>query len=103
VPEQAGAAAAEVWRGSFRRAPYLREQLVLLGVLVETFETAVTWDRLDELVARVTEATRAALAEFCGAGTVTCRLTHAYPGGAAPYFTVLAPLGGAASCRSGRR
>ena len=27
----------------------------------------------------------------CGAGTVTCRLTHAYPDGAAPYFTVLAP------------
>jgi alkyldihydroxyacetonephosphate synthase len=91
VPEQARAAAAEVWRHSFRRAPYLREQLVLLGVLVETFETAVTWDRLEELVARVTEATRAALAEVCGAGTVTCRLTHAYPDGAAPYFTVLAP------------
>jgi alkyldihydroxyacetonephosphate synthase len=29
--------------------------------------------------------------EVCGAGTVTCRLTHAYPDGAAPYFTVLAP------------
>jgi alkyldihydroxyacetonephosphate synthase len=91
VPEQAGAAAAGAWRGSFRRAPYLREQLVLLGVLVETFETAVTWDRLDGLVDRVTEATRAALAQVCGAGTVTCRLTHAYPDGAAPYFTVLAP------------
>ena len=26
-----------------------------------------------------------------GAGSVTCRLTHAYPDGAAPYFTVLAP------------
>jgi alkyldihydroxyacetonephosphate synthase len=91
VPEQAGAAAADAWRGSFRRAPYLREQLVLLGVLVETFETAVTWDRLEELVDQVTEATRAALAQVCGAGTVTCRLTHAYPDGAAPYFTVLAP------------
>jgi alkyldihydroxyacetonephosphate synthase len=91
VPEQAGAAAAEVWRGSFRRAPYLREQLVLVGVLVETFETAVTWDHHDELVDQVSEATRAALAEVCGAGTVSCRLTHAYPDGAAPYFTVLAP------------
>ena len=29
--------------------------------------------------------------EACGAGTVTCRLTHLYPDGAAPYFTVLAP------------
>ena len=27
----------------------------------------------------------------CGEGRVTCRLTHAYPDGAAPYFTVLAP------------
>jgi len=91
VSEQAGVAAADAWRGSFRHAPYLREQLVLLGVLVETFETAVTWDRLEELVDQVTEATRAALAQVCGAGTVTCRLTHAYPDGAAPYFTVLAP------------
>jgi alkyldihydroxyacetonephosphate synthase len=26
-----------------------------------------------------------------GVGSVTCRLTHAYEDGAAPYFTVLAP------------
>ncbi len=31
------------------------------------------------------------MAEECGEGSVTCRLTHAYPDGAAPYFTVLAP------------
>ena len=33
------------------------------------------------------------MAEVCGNGPahVTCRLTHAYPDGAAPYFTVLAP------------
>ena len=37
-------------------------------------------------------ATRAAVREVCGAeGIVTCRVTHAYPDGAAPYFTVLAP------------
>jgi alkyldihydroxyacetonephosphate synthase len=60
-------------------------------VLAETFETAVTWERLEGLVAAVREATAAALAATCGAGTVTCRLTHVYPDGAAPYFTVLAP------------
>ncbi len=81
----------QAWRSSFVRAPYLREQLVLLGVLVETFETACTWDRLDALVAGVTEAVTDALARVCGGGTVTCRLTHVYPDGAAPYFTVLAP------------
>ena len=79
------------WRSSFIRAPYVREQLVLLGVLVETFETAITWDRLDRLVADVVGATTAALRTICGEGRVTCRLTHVYPDGAAPYFTVMAP------------
>ena len=71
--------------------PYLRESLVLLGVLVETFETAVTWDRFDDLVARVTEAVTDALLRVCGGGRVTCRLTHVYADGAAPCFTVLFP------------
>jgi alkyldihydroxyacetonephosphate synthase len=79
------------WRSSFLRAPYLREQLVLLGLVVETFETATTWDRIDSLIDGVITATSAALARICGGGTVTCRLTHVYPDGAAPYFTVIAP------------
>ena len=79
------------WRSSFVRAPYVREQLVLLGLIVETFETAVTWDRFDSLVGDVRAAVEAAVADICGAGRVTCRLTHVYPDGAAPYFTVMAP------------
>jgi alkyldihydroxyacetonephosphate synthase len=75
------------WRDAFVGAPYLRDTLVAGGILAETFETAITWDRLDAFVAGVRERTAAALGE----GTVTCRLTHAYPDGAAPYFTVLAP------------
>lgn len=90
---EAGArgSAGEAWRSTFVRAPYVRESLLLLRVLVETFETAVTWDRFDALVADVTAATTDALRRVCGAGTVTCRLTHVYPDGCAPYFTVLAP------------
>ncbi|MGB8649778.1 MAG: FAD-linked oxidase C-terminal domain-containing protein [Mycobacteriales bacterium] len=83
--------AGEAWRSTFVRAPYLRESLVLLGVLVETFETAVTWDRFEALVADVTAAVTDALRRVCGGGAVGCRLTHVYPDGAAPYFTVLAP------------
>jgi alkyldihydroxyacetonephosphate synthase len=52
-----------------------------MGVLCETFETAVTWDKLPALIDAVKEL----------APTATCRLTHVYPDGAAPYFTVLAP------------
>jgi alkyldihydroxyacetonephosphate synthase len=84
-------AASGQWRETFVRAPYLRDQLVLLGVLTETFETAATWDRLPAFVAAVRAATTDALHRVAGAGHVTCRLTHVYPDGAAPYFTVLAP------------
>jgi alkyldihydroxyacetonephosphate synthase len=79
------------WRDAFLQAPYLRDTLVAGGVLSETFETAITWDRFADFVAGVRQYTAAALFDACGAGTVTCRLTHAYPDGAAPYFTVLAP------------
>jgi alkyldihydroxyacetonephosphate synthase len=39
----------------------------------------------------VTAAVTDALVQVCGGGRVTCRLTHVYPDGAAPYFTVFAP------------
>ena len=82
---------AASWRAAFLRAPYLRDTLVAAGILSETFETAITWERFDAFVAGVRERAEAALREACGGGTVTCRLTHVYPDGAAPYFTVLAP------------
>ena len=76
------------WRQAFLQAPYLRDTLIAAGVLSDTFETAITWDRFDTFVAEVGGRVREALK---GAGSVTCRLTHVYPDGAAPYFTVLAP------------
>jgi alkyldihydroxyacetonephosphate synthase len=76
------------WRDAFLQAPYLRDTLVAAGVLAETFETAITWERFADVVQGVREHVREALG---GHGVVTCRLTHVYPDGAAPYFTVLAP------------
>jgi alkyldihydroxyacetonephosphate synthase len=79
------------WREAFLRAPYLRDTFIALGVLSETFETAITWERFPEfhesVLARATEA----VGEVCGQGSVTCRFTHVYPDGPAPYYTVLAP------------
>jgi alkyldihydroxyacetonephosphate synthase len=93
-----GGGAAESWRGAFLLAPYLRDTFVACGVLSETFETAITWDRLEEFHATVIEMARRAAAEVSGAPRegrgaplVTCRFTHAYSDGVAPYFTVLAP------------
>ena len=79
------------WREAFLRAPYLRDTFVAIGVLSETFETAITWDRFPAFHAAVTEQVSRALQEVCGGGSVTCRLTHVYPDGPAPYFTMLAP------------
>jgi alkyldihydroxyacetonephosphate synthase len=79
------------WRDAFLRAPYLRDTFVAMGVLSETFETAITWERFDDFYPDVVEQARAAVREVCGAGTVTCRFTHVYPDGPAPYFTILAP------------
>ncbi len=79
------------WRNAFVQAPYVRDTMVAAGVLSETFETAITWDRLEGFVADVRERAEAAVTEACGSGRVSCRFTHAYPDGAAPYFTVLAP------------
>jgi alkyldihydroxyacetonephosphate synthase len=80
------AQAASGWRSSFLRAPYLRDALALSGLVVETFETACTWDRFEALHDAVTRAVR----ETAGDGWVTCRFTHVYADGPAAYFTVVA-------------
>ncbi len=90
--------AVDSWRQAFLFAPYLRDTLVACGVLSETFESAITWDRFEEFHANVMEAVRAKVAEVSeapasgpGAPRVSCRFTHVYPDGPAPYFTVMAP------------
>lgn len=76
---------------AFLNAPYLRDLLARASVVSETFETAVPWDRFAAFDAGVRQAVGEALRELCGAGTVSCRFTHVYPDGPAPYYTVLAP------------
>lgn len=75
------------WRETFIRAPYLRNTMVASGVLAETFETVTTWDRFAALREDVLASAERAAG---GPVKVTCRFTHIYPDGPAPYFTVLA-------------
>lgn len=83
--------ASDVWRDAFMRMPFYRDVLLGAGVISETFETAVTWDRFTALHAQVLTAVRTALAaEGLQPSSVSCRFTHVYPDGVAPYFTVLA-------------
>lgn len=84
----AGTGVGARWEHGRFDGPYLRDDLLDAGVLVETLETSATWSRLHE----VHGAVRAALAGAL-AGTppvVMCHVSHLYPHGASLYFTVLA-------------
>ncbi len=85
-----GGDAVGSWREAFLGAPYVRDSFVAMGVLSETFETAITWERFPAFHASVRSAAEDAVREVCGAGSVFCRFTHVYPNGPAPYFTVIA-------------
>ena len=47
------------WRNAFVQAPYLRDTFVAGGVISETFETAITWDRWEAFVQAVRERAEA--------------------------------------------
>ena len=85
-----GAAPGRSWlRGRFE-APYLRDELLDRGYLVETLETAHTWSAYGRLYAAVRRALEGALAENGTRPIVFCHLSHAYRDGASLYFTFLA-------------
>jgi alkyldihydroxyacetonephosphate synthase len=88
---EAGSDPVGAWRHAFLAAPYLRDTFVALSVLSDTFETAITWDRFEAFHGAVMETAREAVTRICGEARLSCRFTHVYPDGPAPYFTVLAP------------
>jgi alkyldihydroxyacetonephosphate synthase len=91
IAGERGGSGVGAWREAFLRAPYVRDVFVAMGVLSETFETAITWDRFPRFHERAMAAADAAARDVSGAAHVSCRFTHVYPDGPAPYYTVLAP------------
>lgn len=84
-------AASDAWRSAFLRMPYYRNFLTPLGVIADTFETAITWDRFEAFYQGVTAQVGRVIRETCGhAPVLSCRFTHVYPDGPAPYFTFFA-------------
>ncbi len=84
-------AAAGAWRDAFLEGPYLQSVLLSLGFVIDTFETACTWRAFPALHAAVVSQVRDAMKVHCGGGRLTCRFTHVYPDGPAPYYTFVAP------------
>lgn len=92
-----GAAAAE-WRRRRFTVPYLRDDLLDAGALMETLETATTWSDLtglyEQLRAALRQALRAGRAGDGGPGgnepIVMAHVSHVYPTGASLFVTVIA-------------
>lgn len=88
--EVLGTEPGDAWsRGRFD-GPYLRDSLLDVGVLVETFETVTFWSRLEELYAAVKSAVEADLTAQGTPPLVLCHISHVYETGASLYFTVAA-------------
>ena len=83
--------AAGAWRRAFLQMPYVRDVLARAAFISETFETACTWDRFEAFDAAVRADVGAAIERVCGGGSLSCRFTHVYPDGPAPYYSVIAP------------
>jgi len=80
--------AAGAWREAFLRMPYWRDPAVGLGVIMDTFETAITWDRFEDFYRNVKSDVARAVRDATGQQIqISCRFTHLYPDGPAPYFT----------------
>ena len=81
---------AEEWKQSFIRAPYLRDELIKNGLVIETFETAITWSHFNVLHKKIEQAVYTSFQRLGMIGFITCRFTHIYPDGPAPYYTIIA-------------
>lgn len=87
------AAVARAWQSGRFEGPYLRDELLGRGVLVETLETATSWSALTDLHRAVGTALREALSRGDRPPVVQCHVSHVYPTGASLYFTVAAAEG----------
>jgi alkyldihydroxyacetonephosphate synthase len=86
-----GSAPGRAWERGRYDGPYLRDELLDLGYMVETLESSHTWSRLEQLYRAVGGAIDGALRGQGTPGLVLCHLSHAYRDGASLYFTFLAP------------
>jgi len=85
-----GRSPGEAWARGRYEGPYLRDDLLAHGLLVETLETATQWSGVLDLHEGVRAALRDALSARGTPPLVMCHISHLYPSGASLYFTFLA-------------
>jgi alkyldihydroxyacetonephosphate synthase len=85
-----GRSPGQAWLKGRFSGPYLRDELLTHGVMVETLETATQWSTLHALHRDVAAALTQALGAYGTPALVMCHISHVYETGASLYFTVIA-------------
>jgi alkyldihydroxyacetonephosphate synthase len=85
-----GRSPGRAWLHGRFSGPYLRDDLLTQGVMVETLETATQWSSLLSLHRQVAGAISTALDAQGTPGLVMCHVSHVYETGASLYFTFIA-------------
>jgi alkyldihydroxyacetonephosphate synthase len=85
-----GGSPGRAWAAGRFAGPYLRDEMLERGVMVETLETAAQWSRLPALYAAVSAALRDALTARGTPPLVMCHISHLYETGASLYYTWIA-------------
>jgi|CZKG01.1.fsa_nt_gi alkyldihydroxyacetonephosphate synthase len=85
-----GRSPGQAWLHGRFAGPYLRDDLLTHGVMVETLETATQFSSLLSLREGVARAIAAALEARGTPGLVMCHVSHVYETGASLYFTLIA-------------
>lgn len=75
------------WEKSRFTDPYMREDLMDFGILIDTLECAVTWDQLPKVHARVRAFVKSRPQTIC-----MTHCSHAYPQGTNLYFIFIARI-----------
>lgn len=81
-----GRGAGNEWYHGRYDHPYLRDIMMGWGVMIDTLETATTWDNIMNVYRTVGEAIRDATADYGSKSIVTCHLSHSYRTGSSLYF-----------------
>ena len=84
-----GKGVGAAWKHSRYLGPYLRDTLLDGGYLVETFETATSWNAVPNLYEVARAAAHRVLATDGHAPYVMAHISHVYETGASIYFTVI--------------
>jgi alkyldihydroxyacetonephosphate synthase len=85
-----GGSPGRAWLRGRYEGPYLRDELLTHGVMVETLETATRWSNLERLHGAVAGAIEGALQDQRTPGLVMCHVSHLYETGASLYYTLIA-------------